>query len=703
MEIHAAYTDHLSFLSGGGEMGKLIQAYDWSQTALGSIYMWPQSLKTTVNLILQSPVPFAILWGSEGIMIYNDGYARIAAQRHPFILGSKVEDAWPEVSDFNKNVIDTCLQGRTLSYKDQQLTLYRNNVPEEVWMDLNYSPVMDESGQPAGVLAIVVETTQRIMAELNEKHAEEALKAERLRLHSLFMNAPAAIAILTGEQLEFTLANEPYRQLVGKDRILEGKPLMEAIPEIDQTLYSIVRNVSFKGERFVANELPVVLDWDTTGISYTKYLNFIYEPLFEEGKPNGLMAFAYDVSEQVKGRRVVEEQNKVLEMITGGAELTEALNFLVKSIEKHSSHKVMGSILLLDKDGKHLRHCAAPSLPDAYNAAIDGIAIGPGVGSCGTCAFTKAPVIVSDIATDPLWTDFKDLALQHGLRSCWSSPILSGDKLLGTFALYTPEVYTPTEEDKNKVEYATGTATLIIDRKRSEEVLTEKNKELTRINNDLDNFIYTASHDLKAPVSNLEGLFHTLLDEIHHDDNITLLKTMIEKSFGRFKNTIKDLTEITKVQKEDANEVELISLTEIIEDVKLGIIDQIDLYKPDIQLDLKVPELKFSRKNLRSIFYNLISNSIKYSAPQRKPVITITSEKLDDFVVLSIGDNGLGISEENKKRMFQMFKRFHDHVEGSGIGLYIVKRIIDNAGGRIEVDTTLDKGTTFKIFLKMRG
>jgi PAS domain S-box-containing protein len=158
-----------AFLAGGGELGALMRAFDWSSTALGPITEWPQSLKTAVGLLLRSPVPIVLLWGEDGVMIYNDPYSEFAGARHPQLLGSRVREGWPEVADFNDNVMKVGLAGGTLSYKDQELTLYRKGVPEQVWMNLDYSPVLDEAGRPAGVLAIVVETTERVRAERHQR------------------------------------------------------------------------------------------------------------------------------------------------------------------------------------------------------------------------------------------------------------------------------------------------------------------------------------------------------------------------------------------------------------------------------------------------------------------------------------------------------------------------------------------------------
>jgi PAS domain S-box-containing protein len=224
--------------------------------------------------------------------------------------------------------------------------------------------------------------------------------------------------------------------------------------------------------------------------------------------------------------------------------------------------------------------------------------------------------------------------------------------------------------------------------------------KMQKINNDLDNFIYTASHDLKAPISNIEGLMNALFSEIPDSEGTHQIKAMIDASIERFKTTIKDLTEITKVQKDLAEDVQEVPLAELSQEIKGDMHEVISQTGAIIEIDFKVPNIKFSKKNLRSIFYNLLSNAIKYKSPDVAPRIKISSEDAGEFALFKLSDNGLGISEENKGKVFGMFKRFHDHVEGTGIGLYIVKRIVDNAGGRIEVESTLGKGSVFNIYFR---
>lgn len=167
---------HHDCLGWSGEMAQRVQAFDWASTELGPIQDWPPSLRAAVQMVLACPVPLVMLWGRHGYMVYNDAYAEFAGGRHPYLLGCPVELGWPEVADFNRHVMDVCLGGGTLSYRDKELVLLRNGRPEDVWLDLYYSPLPDDSGRPAGVLAIVVETTERVQTERERQAAEQALR-----------------------------------------------------------------------------------------------------------------------------------------------------------------------------------------------------------------------------------------------------------------------------------------------------------------------------------------------------------------------------------------------------------------------------------------------------------------------------------------------------------------------------------------------
>jgi PAS domain S-box-containing protein len=241
-------------------------------------------------------------------------------------------------------------------------------------------------------------------------------------------------------------------------------------------------------------------------------------------------------------------------------------------------------------------------------------------------------------------------------------------------------------------------------RERTEELI-KKNEALEKINTDLDNFVYTASHDLKAPISNIEGLIASLDLQIDSkNEDIKFIIGLMKVSILRFKETIKDLTEISKIQKNFNEDETIVEFEDFLEDIKFTLLEMIVGSEAIIESDFsQCKNISFSRKNFKSILFNLISNAIKYQSPDRKPEIFIKSWMEENYAVISVKDNGLGFDEKDKNKIFGMFKRLHDHVDGSGVGLYIVKRIIENAGGKIDAFSEKGKGTEFRIYFPQKS
>jgi PAS domain S-box-containing protein len=189
--------------------------------------------------------------------------------------------------------------------------------------------------------------------------------------------------------------------------------------------------------------------------------------------PEGVSIFFHEITERKRAEHAAQEyaallsgQNQVLECIARGQPLQRTLDTLIRAVEGRCPGMI-GSILLLADDGIHLRHGSAPNLPESFAGAIDGAEIGPAAGSCGTAVFRRAPVIVADIETDPLWNDYRELALAHGLRSCWSTPIVDREgAVLGTLALYLREMAEPTADHWELIESATHTAAIAIGKER---------------------------------------------------------------------------------------------------------------------------------------------------------------------------------------------------------------------------------------------
>ncbi|WP_051312951.1 sensor histidine kinase [Sporocytophaga myxococcoides] len=258
------------------------------------------------------------------------------------------------------------------------------------------------------------------------------------------------------------------------------------------------------------------------------------------------------------------------------------------------------------------------------------------------------------------------------------------------------------KNEEGKVIKWMGTATDIDEQKKYAEELKSKNTLLIKVNNDLDNFIYTASHDLKTPISNIEGLLNALNDEINEDGNVSVFLSMMKTSVEKFKKTLLDLTEISKAQKSGEEPFEEIDIKELLEDIKSSLEIQINTTQAEIKTEFDCcSTIRFSRKNLKSIIYNLLSNALKFKAPQRRPEIFVKTRIEDGCIELSVKDNGQGFDIKQKAKIFDMFKRLQSEAEGTGVGLYLVKRIITNSGGKIEVESEIGKGSVFKVYIPM--
>ena len=203
-----------------GEMATRIADHPWAATELGPLTGWPEHLRAVLGLMLLSRVPMVLMWGRAGTLLYNDAYAEIVGARHRDILGSDPRQSWPEMAPFHDNVIETCLAGGTLRYRDEMLEIRRSGVPETAWFDLDYSPILDVEGIPVGVLAVVDETTRRVLAA-------RADAEERQQLVELFRQAPSFMAMLSGPDHRFTFLNDAGRWLVG-DRAAIGRPVRDS-------------------------------------------------------------------------------------------------------------------------------------------------------------------------------------------------------------------------------------------------------------------------------------------------------------------------------------------------------------------------------------------------------------------------------------------------------------------------------------------
>ena len=383
-----------------------------------------------------------------------------------------------------------------------------------------------------------------------------------------------------------------------------------------------------------------------------------------------------------RAQALVEGQKQALELIASGAPLRLTLGTLVKLIEAQSP-EMIGSILLLDDDGVRLRHGAAPSLPEAFTTAIDGEPIGERAGSCGTAAFRRAPVVVEDIDSDPLWTDYRELALQHGLRACWSTPIFDRhERLVGTFAMYFRAPRRPSERDLRLIETATSTAGIAIGRQREEQELRFANERLQALSTRL------------LEVQEKERA--TIARELH--DQLGQSLTALKLSAGALARTLRGPDAERMAQHVAITDRALVQVRTLALDLRPPQLDQLGLaaalrdalerMAEDTGLEtgfVDGAEGSEPEKSLATAVFRIAQEAltnVARHAEARRVVVELRAQ--DGELLLAVFDDGRGYDHAAARARA---------IKGASMGILGMEERVALAGGRLQVVTRPGRGT----------
>src|SRR6266496_3098434 len=312
-------------------------------------------------------------------------------------------------------------------------------------------------------LGLIEKATDLARVAIERDRAEAALRTSEEKYRDLIDASPDAICVIDADG-KCVLVNPAGVELAGRSE--------------DELIGSSIANTYLSEERHLLADRLEKLKAEGSFRFERKFVRKNGEVIPVEVSLSALRGRYYqaiirDISQRKRREALLAGENRVLEMVAKGDSLADILDNLCLLVEGQSSG-VLASILLMDPNGKQLRHGAAPNLPEAYTEAIDGAFIGPSVGSCGTAAYRAEQVIVSDIATDPLWADFRDLALAHSLRACWSTPIFSSEgKVIGTFAMYYRKPRSPSPREQDTIKHITHLAGVAIQRKLAESARRE--------------------------------------------------------------------------------------------------------------------------------------------------------------------------------------------------------------------------------------
>ncbi len=444
-----------------------------------------------------------------------------------------------------------------------------------------------------------------------------------------------------------------------------------------------------------------------------KYIHTVGHPVLNAaGDLAEFVGSATDITERKRAEMLLGGEKRLLEMIARGDSRALVLEGACRVFEELASGS-LSSILLLDPKTNRLRHGAAPSLPITYTEAIDGLVIGPCVGSCGTAAYRAEQMIVCDIATDPLWADYRDLALGHGLRACWSTPILSSTgKVLGTFAIYYREPRSPTPHERELIEQITHLASIAVEREQAEEALRQAQADLAHVSRVTTMGELTASiaHEVNQPLTAVVNNANACLDLLPKGaPNVEEVREALAEIIDDADRASAVILHVRQLAKRAPIEKSLLDLRDVVKDVLALARYESAARRVTIHTDLPedLPSVSGDRVQLQQVLLNLVMNGMDAmnTVEESKRVLTICGrrETRDGMPAASlrVQDSGTGFKPEEMDRLFEAF--YTTKPQGMGMGLAISRSIIEAHGGRLWAEPNQGPGATFLISLPSVG
>ena len=396
----------------------------------------------------------------------------------------------------------------------------------------------------------------------------------------------------------------------------------------------------------------------------------------------------------------LDAQRDALEMVVKGAPLAEVLAFLTGVVERVSQHAAVASILLLDKEGR-LRPGAAPSLPDDYIRAIDGLKAEPTLGTCSAAAATGRVVVTRDFATDPAWVTLRHLPLALGLIGAWSQPIVDRHgRVLGTFGTYFREIREPSAAERQVVEILSHTAALAIERARFDE--TQREAERLK-----DEFIATLSHELRNPLAPLRAALQMLPSSVNDAGTMLRLHGRMSRSVEQLVRLVDDLLETSRITRGELQlQQEPVNLKDVVEAAVETSAPLAHSSQVSIHIDADEAPVLVSGDPLRlgQIVSNLLNNAAKYTPAGGKATVSLRRNATHARV--SVCDTGIGIAADDIDRIFETFVRIaHAGVEaqwGLGLGLPLARRLAVMHRGTLEATSEgIGRGSEFTLQLPL--
>ncbi|MCE6991954.1 ATP-binding protein [Dyadobacter sp. CY323] len=654
--------------AGGGEMGEIIRSYNWATSPIGPVDSWPQSLKTSLSIILHSKFPMFLFWGKRLICFYNDAYRPSLGNdgKHPSALGMPGEEVWPEIWPDIKPMIDQVLSGGEATWsEDQLLPIYRNGQMEDVYWTFSYSPVIDETGKACAVFVTCSETTAKVQTL-------EALSESK----DLFEFA------IEATELGVWDFNPQTNKFTGNERLKEwfGLP-----PSSEIDLSDAIAVMAERDQERVQKAIQDSLVYGSSGRYDIEYsiinpLTGVERVVRAKGKAwfgpdetayrfNGTLQ---DVTQQVASKKELETVAERLQLAIDAGNLG-SYEFILSTGEIVATPQCKLQLGLNADD--ELSFSKLISLIPAEDRSMN-----------------ESSVRNAILNNTTYHADYRIKANDGSTR--WVRT--SGN---------------PVYNELGEAFKIVGITLDITEQKEFSDELSRQvagqTTELQRSNEDLLQFAHVTSHDLKEPIRKIRIFANRIQEELGDDlpeKGIRYLEK-IQNASSRVMSMIESVLEYSQLNASQPH-VESIDLNKIILDVESDLEVLIQEKKAILYKD-PLPSIEGYSVLIYQLFYNILNNALKFSKASVVPEIRITHQLIEQPVpgiVVTIEDNGIGFDNEYQSRIFTTFARLNskDDYPGTGLGLALCKKIVERHHGSLSATGEVDRGAIFTITLPIR-
>jgi PAS domain S-box-containing protein len=618
----------LAFLTGDTGVARLMREQDWAGSPLGPPGLWPQSLRSVVNLMLGSAFPMFVAWGPTLSLLYNDAYAEVLGAKHPQALGRPFYEAWHDIRADIEPLVQRALGGEAFFVENLPLRMRRHGYDEETWFTFSYSPVRDETGAIAGLYCACAETTAMVLAERHQR-------AEQERLQTLFSQAPGFVAVTRGPDHVFEIANHAYLQLTGFRDVI-GKPVAEALPEVvEQGFVALLDKVLATGEPYVGRSVRLMLNSEPDAPLTEAYLDFVYQPLRgATGQIEGIFVHGHEVTELQRAQ--------------------EALLVF--------SNSIPAMAWVADTDGGLERFNSQWSV---YTGQSTEAALGHGWTSALHPEDRDAPGQAFAAAREQA----AEWQVEYRLR-----------RHDGVYRWFLTRAV-PQLDASGRVLRWFGTTTDIEDAKKNHQALRDADRQK-------DEFLATLAHELRNPLAPIRAAVQLLGSPASQPAAREHAVDVIGRQVGHMARLLDDLIDVARItQRRVVLKKVPLAVDDLVESVLETVRPLAHAKWHTLVATIGGEGLQLVADPLRlaQVLSNLLNNAVKYTDAGGRIGFDVQVE--GDWLSFTVSDSGIGLSQAAIENIFTMFAQEQSALDrsegGLGIGLALAKGLVELHGGTV--------------------